>query len=504
MSITNFLSNLYASRILLPERFALALGWVRAHTCEEKGIAVTSVMHRPYPEVSGYFIPTLLQWGERDLAMQYGRWLNSIQNLDGSWSDPERTTPYTFDTGQILKGLLALVEIEPACEGAVLRGCDWLSRQVQTDGRVTTPNTQHWRLPGGRMVPEAIHLYALEPLREAGRKWGIPAYEEAVDRALAYYLADTSLTSFETLSHFHAYIVEALLDLDQKEAAAAAMVKLAPLQSRDGSLPGYSDCRWICSTGLFQYALIWYRLGERERANRAFARACRLQNRSGGFFGSYGLGANYFPREEISWGVKYFLDALWWKILTDFDNEADIFPATIDASDGRYRFIAETVRMGAPRTILEAGCGKGRFLRRLCADFPDVQLSGLDLSRKMLAAIPERVEQLCGSLLNIPVADGRFDMVYCVESLEHAVNLAGALCELCRTVAHGGTLVIIDKNRECLGQLKIAEWEQWFQAEEVAELIRRQGFTVRIERNLPYDGRDGKDGLFLGWVATKH
>ena len=35
----------------------------------------------------------------------------------------------------------------------------------------------------------------------------------------------------------------------------------------------------------------------------------RLQHRNGGFFGSYGKGAIYFTQEEISWGVKFFIDA---------------------------------------------------------------------------------------------------------------------------------------------------------------------------------------------------
>ena len=30
---------------------------------------------------------------------------------------------------------------------------------------------------------------------------------------------------------------------------------------------------------------------------------------SGGFFGSYGKGAIYFTKQEISWAVKFFIDA---------------------------------------------------------------------------------------------------------------------------------------------------------------------------------------------------
>jgi hypothetical protein len=34
-----------------------------------------------------------------------------------------------------------------------------------------------------------------------------------------------------------------------------------------------------------------------------------IQNRTGGFNGSYGKGAKYIAGAEISWAVKYFLDA---------------------------------------------------------------------------------------------------------------------------------------------------------------------------------------------------
>jgi len=503
MKFPRYFRNPFRSRVSLTQRFSRALGWVHEHTGTSAGVAVTSVNGLPYPEVSGYFIPTLLQWGERELALKYGRWLVSMQNPDGSWSDPAGTASYTFDTGQILKGLLALVEIEPEFKGSILRGCDWILGQVQPDGRVTTPDTQFWLLPGGKMVPEAIHLYALEPLRAAASKWGRAEYEPAVARALAYYLADPALTRFDTLSHFHAYIVEALLDLGQEERAAAAMKEIALLQARSGAVPGYQGGRWICSTGLLQYAKIWYRLGQRQRAERAFSAACRLQNRSGGFFGSYGMGGNYFPREEISWAVKYFLDAFWWKIHTGFEDEVASFPESIAADDGRYRFVAEAVSRRSAATILEAGCGKGRFLRGLQRDFPKAQFTGLDLSPRMLSGLPERVTPLCGSLLHMPIGAERFDLVFCVEALEHAVNLSGALSELCRAVAPGGTLVIIDKNVQLLGRLEISEWEQWFEAETVAELLQREGLAVTIERNIPYDGRDGSDGLFLGWVATK-
>lgn len=117
------------------------------------------------------------------------------------------------------------------------------------------------------------------------------------------------------LSHFYAYVMEGLVDIGESEIAREAMKKIAILQRESGAVPAYKDCSWVCSTGLFQLAIVWYKLGENERGNRAFEYACKLQNKTGGWFGSYLVKENpkenntYFPMSEISWANKYFLDA---------------------------------------------------------------------------------------------------------------------------------------------------------------------------------------------------
>ena len=42
-----------------------------------------------YPEVTGYYIPTLMRWGFTDQAESYAKWLISIQHSDGAWYDTE-------------------------------------------------------------------------------------------------------------------------------------------------------------------------------------------------------------------------------------------------------------------------------------------------------------------------------------------------------------------------------------------------------------------------------
>lgn len=288
------------------KRLSDALSWVERYTVGDQGIAVSSKQKdTPYPEVSGYFIPTLLNHGHKDLALQYGRWLVEIQQPDGAWRDFNQEHPYTFDTGQILKGLFSLSHHHPEFMESLEKGAAWVCDQIQSSGEITTPNDEHF----GNIVPSAIHLYCLEPVKKLANETKNKDWLKKIKRAEKYYLGDENLTGFSTLSHFHAYVIEALVDLGHTDRAAEGMREVAAVQRSNGVVPGWKNKSWVCSTGLFQYAVIWYKLGDVARADRAFAAACRLQNKSGGWNGSYGLFANYFKRVEISWAVKYFLDA---------------------------------------------------------------------------------------------------------------------------------------------------------------------------------------------------
>lgn len=285
-----------------------AFDWFRTHFVSDQGIIVHTKQPTPYPEVTGYFIPTLYHWGEREYARTATRWLLSIQLPNGAFPAPDGVA-YTFDTGQVMRGLCAALEDVDGAEVSLRRACDWVLTQVGADGRLTTPSTELWT----DIASDLIHAYVLPPLMEAGRLLGVREYVEAADFVLAYYKGRDDLVPFNRLSHFHAYAIEALVELDEMELARQGMADVARAQRRDGAVPGYPNVGWVCSTGLAQYAVIWYHLGERGRADAALRYLERLQNPSGGFYGSYGKGAQYIPRAEISWAVKYFLDACYLK-----------------------------------------------------------------------------------------------------------------------------------------------------------------------------------------------
>ena len=116
-----------------------------------------------------------------------------------------------------------------------------------------------------------------------------------------------------------------------------------------------------------------------------------------------------------------------------------------------YRLTACLDHFGdvAGRRILDLGCGKGRFARRL-RDL-GAEVIGLDGSRGMLSHASD-LDCVRASALRLPFAPGSFDGVMAVEVFEHLPKggIPRALAEIGRVLKPGGTLAIVDKNRHAL------------------------------------------------------
>ena len=111
---------------------------------------------------------------------------------------------------------------------------------------------------------------------------------------------------------------------------------------------------------------------------------------------------------------------------------------------GRRRVIrAELDRLPlpSPARVLDAGCGSGRTLQELRAYG---EVAGLELSE--LAATQARERQVgevrVGRVESLPWADGSFDLVTCLDVLEHIPDDGTALRELRRVTTPGGWLLL--------------------------------------------------------------
>ena len=203
-----------------------AMRWIENNTVEGKGIIVATDNPKAYPEVTGYYIPTLLRWEEEDRAISYANWLISIQKDDGSWRDCDDKDPYVFDSAQILKGLIAIREILDVKEN-IIKGCEWILSNMQADGRLITPVRNAWGTDDS-FCSEMIHLYCLSPIIEAGELYNRPDFVDKATQIANYYIEKfpEKILNFNMLSHFYAYVMEAMMDIGRRDLAEKAMKKM--------------------------------------------------------------------------------------------------------------------------------------------------------------------------------------------------------------------------------------------------------------------------------------
>lgn len=178
------------------------------------------------------------------------------------------------------------------------------------------------------------------------------------------------------------------------------------------------------------------------------------------------------------------------------------FPSTIDPRIYHVQLILEYFGDLNGKQILDVGSGKGRFARVLRQRNPQSSIVAFDLAEAMLRHVPAEIGACAGSMTALPFGEGAFDCAYATESLEHAVDIDGAVSEICRVVKPGGRIVIIDKNAEHWGRLKTPDWEKWFGRKELERLLARHCSRVS-SREISYWEDVAPDGLFLAWLAEK-
>ena len=169
-----------------------------------------------YPEVSGYIIPTLLDYGERELAAKFADWLIGIQNNDGSFCDMEGQKR-SFDTAAVMEGLERTGDYKPA-----LKARKWLVGMVRKDGAVRT-------------VPKSndTHLYTMRVSGLLGNYkgasyWMSQEWEDTREHYVAYALEGLWKIGEE------AFVVHKLQERDWSSNDLCANAQMAILHHQAG------------------------------------------------------------------------------------------------------------------------------------------------------------------------------------------------------------------------------------------------------------------------------
>lgn len=471
---------------------ARALGWIRAHESPTGGIYVHPGRTDTYPEVSGYLVPTLLQYGEKDMAIRLVRWLLCIQRADGSYTSPDGV-PYIFDTGQVLRGLLAAAELVPGALQAAERATHYLCEQMLSGGR------EGFGPRYGGAIPESVHLYVLPPLLQAAERLQRSDYQEAAERCLDFYSQHSDALQIGDLTHFLAYELEALIDLGHADKARPILDTLRAQQAADGSVRGVGDAKWVCSPGLAQLALCWYKTGQWKPADTALTWLEKHQTPNGGFWGSYGPGASYFANVEPSWAVKFYLDAHRLRTRCFIERNVRGCPAELPVEDGWAQAILEVIHPGD--RVMGMGCGTGQFLKAVRHAYPNTQCTSTGISSMLLGELPADIEKLEGPPEAVPCPDNRFDVVFSIEAINHSANPEAAISEMIRIAQPGGWVVVIVKEHSQRGRSSYLPWEQRLEAEYLKRLLA-QGCDHVTYEPVTHDTQPS-DGLILVWRGQK-
>lgn len=126
-----------------------------------------------------------------------------------------------------------------------------------------------------------------------------------------------------------------------------------------------------------------------------------------------------------------------------YDRGRTLQPGMLDMWLGR---IGEHLPKRGIRTIVDLGCGTGRFTRAL-ADHYDADAIGVDPSEKMLDVagaknLGARVKFLAGSAESIPLPDGAADLVFMSMIFHHLKNPAKAVSEIRRVLRPRGHVCV--------------------------------------------------------------
>ncbi len=142
--------------------------------------------------------------------------------------------------------------------------------------------------------------------------------------------------------------------------------------------------------------------------------------------------------------------------ITLFDTLAAGYESWFDTAMGRFvaerelEMILRLLQLRTGESVLEVGSGTGYFLRQLAGR--GARCTGIEPSPDMLSAALKRahedIDYVAGCGEALPFADGRFDALLYMTTLEFVQDVSSALREAARVVRPGGRLVFGVLNAE--------------------------------------------------------
>lgn len=302
---------------------------------------------KPYPETTGYIIPTLIEYYHHadyklayETALEFGDWLLSIQSSEGYWCagqhPPKKKSPSVFNTGQILFGLMSLHNETNDSKwlNSLDKATGWLCSTIDEKGNWTSGHYRGFNptyysrvawpmLSASGILDNQIYkeksisvLDSLIKKRNSNGSfsgWGFDEHGPAFTHTIAYTLRGFMESSI-LVDDWQAYGAKTEMALDK-------FYRLAELKK--GRLAGQYDEQYSgsetysCITGNFQIAFClmrWFEMNQDLRllnaASKLIEYSVNSQTPSGAIPGSKPFWGRYMMFRYPNWSAKFCADAL--------------------------------------------------------------------------------------------------------------------------------------------------------------------------------------------------
>ena len=180
----------------------------------------------------------------------------------------------------------------------------------------------------------------------------------------------------------------------------------------------------------------------------------------------------------------------WWNA------DAKIY-ALYHLNQPRFEFFDRYVSNWCGLKVLDVGCGGGYTCEFLAAR--GAQVCGIDQSQACIAAAQHHastsgfaIDYRCGVAEQLPYADQEFDVVICVDVLEHVADVKQVVTEISRILKPKGLfcfdtinrnfksrLVMIWLMETLLGEIErgVHDWRKFIKPAELRQLLEQTGFA---------------------------
>ena len=143
-------------------------------------------------------------------------------------------------------------------------------------------------------------------------------------------------------------------------------------------------------------------------------------------------------------------------------------------------------------TMLEVGVGPGYVTELLLKDFPNLEITGVDINKMLISEAMRRfsndprVHIKHASVYDLPFDNETFDLAYVRLVLQHLEQPLRALKEIKRVLKKRGKIVILDVDEELLGIMDpdFMNWKKY--NKQLSKLQAKKGGDRRIGRKLVY------------------